>query len=244
MRAAELNSIPLYPELRSCPAPSAPRVLEIFNGVARHHLISGDQIVQVGAPCRSTGSPIAPHGPTCRTKVVSASPRAGREHELCRPGRHQGRAGPPRSPRLDVVTRLRASTAVPARSGPARRVLARVRGGPSRCDPDGTDPPRRARSRRCCCCWANNNIRSRRPQSARFGGDPLTRTADAGCRSHRGVCRVLRLPGRAASTRDVVWPGGPPPARARHTGVARRSPRASDPNERRTASSHGQRFYR
>ena len=50
MRAAELNSIPLYPELRSCPAPSATRVLDIFNGIARHHLISGDRVVQVFEP--------------------------------------------------------------------------------------------------------------------------------------------------------------------------------------------------
>ena len=50
MSAAELASIPLYPELRSCPAPSAPRILEIFNGVARHHLTSGDQTVQVFEP--------------------------------------------------------------------------------------------------------------------------------------------------------------------------------------------------
>ncbi len=39
MKTAELRNIPLYPELRACPAPSAPRVLDIFNGVARHHLI-------------------------------------------------------------------------------------------------------------------------------------------------------------------------------------------------------------
>ena len=50
MRTAQVKSIPLYPELRSCPAPSAPRVLEIFNGVARHHLISDDRVVQVFEP--------------------------------------------------------------------------------------------------------------------------------------------------------------------------------------------------
>jgi transposase len=50
MKTAELNSIPLYPELRSCPAPSAPRILEIFNGVARHHLISRGNLVQVFEP--------------------------------------------------------------------------------------------------------------------------------------------------------------------------------------------------
>jgi len=50
MKTAELNSIPLYPELRSCPAPSAPRVLEIFNGIARHHLIDHGHVVQVFEP--------------------------------------------------------------------------------------------------------------------------------------------------------------------------------------------------
>ncbi len=50
MKTAELNAIPLYPELRSCPAPSAPRVLEIFTGVARHHLISEGRVVQTFEP--------------------------------------------------------------------------------------------------------------------------------------------------------------------------------------------------
>ena len=50
MKTAELNSIPLYPELRSCPAPSAPRVIEIFNGIARHHLVHEDRVVQVFEP--------------------------------------------------------------------------------------------------------------------------------------------------------------------------------------------------
>lgn len=50
MKTAELNSIPLYPELRSCPAPSAPRILEIFTGVARHHLTSEGVAVQVFEP--------------------------------------------------------------------------------------------------------------------------------------------------------------------------------------------------
>ncbi len=36
MKAADTYSIPLYPELRDCPAPSAERVLEIFAGVSRH----------------------------------------------------------------------------------------------------------------------------------------------------------------------------------------------------------------
>ncbi|CAN5904153.1 hypothetical protein BH23ACT2_BH23ACT2_31580 [soil metagenome] len=50
MTTAELNSIPLYPELRACPAPSAPRVLEIFDGIARHHLINQGHVVQVFKP--------------------------------------------------------------------------------------------------------------------------------------------------------------------------------------------------
>jgi hypothetical protein len=50
MKAAGLSGIPLYPELRHCPAPSAPRVLEIFTGVARHHLMRDGQIVQVFHP--------------------------------------------------------------------------------------------------------------------------------------------------------------------------------------------------
>jgi hypothetical protein len=43
--------IPLYPELRNCPAPSAPRILEIFDDVQRHQLIDNDgQIVQTFEP--------------------------------------------------------------------------------------------------------------------------------------------------------------------------------------------------
>jgi hypothetical protein len=42
MRAEELAGIPLYPEFRNCPAPSATRILEIFSDVQRHRLMSGD----------------------------------------------------------------------------------------------------------------------------------------------------------------------------------------------------------
>ena len=38
MTTAGDTVIPLYPEDRACAAPSASRVLEIFNSVARHHL--------------------------------------------------------------------------------------------------------------------------------------------------------------------------------------------------------------
>ncbi len=50
MSAQALTGIPLYPELRNCPAPSAPRVLEIFSGVQRHHLTSGQETVQIFEP--------------------------------------------------------------------------------------------------------------------------------------------------------------------------------------------------
>jgi transposase len=51
MTAAQLDSIALYPELRSCPAPSATRILDIFTGVARHHLLdSNGSTVQTFEP--------------------------------------------------------------------------------------------------------------------------------------------------------------------------------------------------
>jgi hypothetical protein len=46
MKTEGLTGIPLYPELRNCPTPSAPRILEIFDDVQRHQLINQDQIVQ------------------------------------------------------------------------------------------------------------------------------------------------------------------------------------------------------
>ena len=51
MKAANSRSIPLYPELRDCPSPSASRVLEIFTGVSRHILRDRDgQVIQVFEP--------------------------------------------------------------------------------------------------------------------------------------------------------------------------------------------------
>jgi transposase len=50
MQAEALAGIPLYPEFRNCPAPSAPRILEIFSGVGRHHLVLGEQVVQTFEP--------------------------------------------------------------------------------------------------------------------------------------------------------------------------------------------------
>jgi transposase len=50
MKKQGLTGIPLYPEPRNCTAPSAPRILEIFNDIQRHHLIAADQIVQTFQP--------------------------------------------------------------------------------------------------------------------------------------------------------------------------------------------------
>ena len=50
MAASGITSIPLYPEDRECGAPSAPRIFEIFSGLARHDLVSNGQIVQTFAP--------------------------------------------------------------------------------------------------------------------------------------------------------------------------------------------------
>jgi len=51
MSTEGLAGIPLYPELRNCPTPNAPRILEIFDDLARHQLINADdQIVQTFQP--------------------------------------------------------------------------------------------------------------------------------------------------------------------------------------------------
>jgi hypothetical protein len=50
MKAAGLPGIPLYPELRDGPCPSAPRILEIFRDVQRHELLSEGEVVQSFEP--------------------------------------------------------------------------------------------------------------------------------------------------------------------------------------------------
>jgi transposase len=51
MSNQSLAGIPLYPELRNCSAPSAPRILEIFDDLASHQLINTDnEIVQTFQP--------------------------------------------------------------------------------------------------------------------------------------------------------------------------------------------------
>jgi hypothetical protein len=37
-----ITDITIYPEDRPCSAPSANRILELFKGVTRHHLIDGE----------------------------------------------------------------------------------------------------------------------------------------------------------------------------------------------------------
>ena len=50
MKERQLTGIPLYPEMRHCPSPSAPRILEIFADAQRHHLMRKDEVVQVFDP--------------------------------------------------------------------------------------------------------------------------------------------------------------------------------------------------
>ena len=67
MKTQGLPGIPLHPELRNCPAPSAPRILEILNDVKRHHLGSGGQIrTDLPAPAHpaATAGPRPPTHPS------------------------------------------------------------------------------------------------------------------------------------------------------------------------------------
>ena len=50
MKAAGLKKLPLYPEGRPCQAPCTERILEIFEGLQRHHLLRGPKRVQVFEP--------------------------------------------------------------------------------------------------------------------------------------------------------------------------------------------------
>jgi hypothetical protein len=51
MAARGLKKIPLYPEQRACTSPSAIRIFEIFDGLARRHLIdTTGQVVQTFPP--------------------------------------------------------------------------------------------------------------------------------------------------------------------------------------------------
>jgi hypothetical protein len=50
MAAGPADALPLYPEDRACRAPTAARVLEIFSGLARHHLVADGVILRVFEP--------------------------------------------------------------------------------------------------------------------------------------------------------------------------------------------------
>jgi transposase len=50
MKAADTADIPLYPELRACPAPSAERILAVLADLTRHELHRNDSIVQTFEP--------------------------------------------------------------------------------------------------------------------------------------------------------------------------------------------------
>jgi transposase len=50
MKAAHTADIPLYPELRACPAPSAERILAVFADLTRHELHHNGQLVQTFEP--------------------------------------------------------------------------------------------------------------------------------------------------------------------------------------------------
>lgn len=50
MATAGLQQLSLYPEDRGCAAPTAARLLEIFNGLARHHLRRDGDLVQTFHP--------------------------------------------------------------------------------------------------------------------------------------------------------------------------------------------------
>ncbi len=49
MAAAELEELPLYPEGRACKAPTARRILDIFDPIQRHTLTSGGQSETLGS---------------------------------------------------------------------------------------------------------------------------------------------------------------------------------------------------
>ena len=46
MKAAATNDIPLYPELRACPTPSAERIFAVFADLTRHELHRAGDLVQ------------------------------------------------------------------------------------------------------------------------------------------------------------------------------------------------------
>lgn len=54
MARERIDRLPLYPEQRACPAPTADRLLELFAGLQRHHLLADDTPVQLFQPPLTT----------------------------------------------------------------------------------------------------------------------------------------------------------------------------------------------
>ena len=50
MRAANLDVLPLYPEDRECKAPTANRILEVFENIQRHDLMAGSTVYKCFEP--------------------------------------------------------------------------------------------------------------------------------------------------------------------------------------------------
>lgn len=50
MRAAGIDSLPLYPETRLCRAPTTDRLIDLFGDLQRHHLLAGHRCVRVFHP--------------------------------------------------------------------------------------------------------------------------------------------------------------------------------------------------
>lgn len=50
MKADDVASLPLYPEDRNCPAPSAERILAVFSNLQRHELVTNGDTVEVFEP--------------------------------------------------------------------------------------------------------------------------------------------------------------------------------------------------
>jgi transposase len=50
MKAGNLDVLPLYPEDRECKAPTANRILEVFEGIQRHDLMAGDTLCKSFEP--------------------------------------------------------------------------------------------------------------------------------------------------------------------------------------------------
>jgi len=70
MKVQGRTGIPLYPELRKCPSPSAPRILEIFADAQRHHLVSKGEVVQDFDPELTPASPPGARPPPRTSRCV------------------------------------------------------------------------------------------------------------------------------------------------------------------------------